>query len=163
MEKILISACLIGQPVRYDGKIKSLADNQLAIWKSQGRLIAFCPEVAGGLPIPRTPAEIQGHGGGEAVLAGTARVVDRTGRDVSEQFVTGAFMALEACRRHGIRTAILTNRSPSCGSTLIYNGQFSRETITGEGVTTALLRQHGIAVFSQYQIPDLTKTNHRGF
>ena len=152
MEKILISACLLGQPVRYDGKIKPLRDDRLTVWKSQDRLVPFCPEVAGGLPIPRPPAEIQGHGGGKAVLTGAARVVDRTGRDVSEQFIKGAFLALEACRRHGIRTAILTDLSPSCGSTRIYNGQFNRETITGAGVTTALLRQHGIIVFSQYQI-----------
>jgi uncharacterized protein YbbK (DUF523 family) len=161
MEKILISACLLGKPVRYDGKIKPFADSRLAGWKRQDRLMAFCPEVAGGLPIPRTPAEIQGAGGGEAVLAGTARVIDKTGRDVTEQFIKGAFLALEACRLHEIRTAILTDLSPSCGSTRIYNGRFVRETITGTGVTTALLRQHGITVFSQYQIPDPTKTDHR--
>lgn len=163
MEKILISACLIGQPVRYDAKIKPLPDDRLAVWKNRDRLVAFCPETAGGLPTPRTPAEIQGSGGGVAVLTGTARVVDKTGKDVSEQFIKGAFLALEECRRHNIRIAILTDRSPSWGSTIIYNGLFLRQTITGTGVTTALLRQHGIIVYSQYQIPDPTETDHRIF
>ncbi|RJP76833.1 MAG: DUF523 domain-containing protein [Desulfobacteraceae bacterium] len=152
MDSILISSCLLGNPVRYDGKIKPLKNHLIEAWKQEGRLIAFCPEVAGGLPVPRPPAEIQGTGGGEAVPAGSARVIDNTGRDVSAQFIAGATMALELCRQHRIRVAILTDLSPSCGSTKIYNGEFAKETIIGVGVTTALLRKNGITVFNQYQI-----------
>jgi uncharacterized protein YbbK (DUF523 family) len=152
MDTILISSCLLGNPVRYDGKIKPLKNHLIETWKQEGRLIAFCPEVAGGLPVPRPPAEIQGTGGGEAVLAGSAKVIDRTGKDVSAQFIAGATMALALCRQHRIRVAILTDLSPSCGSTRIYNGKFSRETITGTGVTTALLQQNGIRVIDQHSI-----------
>ena len=148
MNKILISSCLLGNPVRYDGKIKPLQSRLIQLWKNEGRLIEFCPEVAGGLPIPRDPAEITGDGGGGSVLSGSAKVIDRSGKNVSAQFIAGANMALDLCKKYYIRVAILTDGSPSCGSTQIYNGKFSKEKVQGLGVTTALLQQYGIHVFN---------------
>jgi len=152
MNKILISACLLGDLVRYDGQVKPLQDTKIEIWRNEDRLVAFCPEVSGGLPTPRQSAEIIGNGDGKAVLSGSARVMDRTGKDVSAPFMTGANLALELCKKYHIKIAILTDSSPSCGSTQIYNGKFSREKIQGVGVTTALLLMHGIKVFSQHEI-----------
>lgn len=149
IDKILISSCLLGNPVRYDGKIKPLKNHLIQIWKNEGRLIEFCPEVAGGLPVPRDPAEITGDGSGRSVLTGSAKVIDGTGKDVSAQFIAGANMALDLCKKYHIRIAILTDGSPSCGSTQIYNGKFSREIVQGVGVTTALLQEYGIQVFSR--------------
>jgi uncharacterized protein YbbK (DUF523 family) len=148
MNKILISSCLLGNPVRYDGKTKPLLSRLIQLWRNEGRLIEFCPEVAGGLSVPRDPAEIEGEGGGRSVLTGSAKVIDRTGKNVSTQFIAGANMALDLCQKYHIRIAILTDGSPSCGSTQIYNGKFSKEKIPGVGVTTALLQQYGIHVFN---------------
>ena len=153
MNKLLVSACLLGDPVRYDGRSKSLHHGGLAALLEQGRIIGYCPEVAGGLPIPRNAAEIQ-MGDGAAVIAGQAKVVTRDGSDVSGHFLSGAKQALALCRQHEIRIAVLTESSPSCGSSSIYDGSFSRHAIPGSGVTAALLQQHGIRVFSQHQLDE---------
>ncbi len=151
MNKVLISACLLGNPVRYDGAAKKLQHAQLARLVAAGRAIAYCPEVAGGLTVPRPAAEIR-HGDGAAVIAGQARVLTRDGDDVSENFLDGARGALELCRKHQIEVAVLTEFSPSCGSGLIYDGSFTRTRVAGDGVTAALLRAHGIRVFNQHQL-----------
>lgn len=151
MNKLLVSACLLGDPVRYDGKSKALDNQGLATLIRQERVIGFCPEVSGGLAIPREVAEIQG-GDGDAVIEDLARVKTRTGMDVTQAFLRGARQALALCQQHRIRVAILTESSPSCGSAQIYDGSFSRSSIPGVGVTTALLRQHGVKVFSQHQV-----------
>lgn len=153
MNKLLISACLLGDPVRYDGRGKGLRHAGLDRLIEQGRVIGFCPEVAGGLPVPRPAAEIRA-GDGNAVIAGEASVVTGDGVDVSECFLEGARQALALCREHGIRVAVLTDKSPSCGSSRIYDGSFNRRPIKGSGVTAALLRRHGIAVFSQHRLDD---------
>jgi len=149
--KLLVSACLLGKPVRYDGEAKTIAHAGLERLLAEERIVPFCPEVAGGLPVPRAPAEIIG-GDGDAVLAGRARVETRAGADVSDRFVEGARQALALCRQHEIPAAVLTELSPSCGSGQIYDGSFTRHRIDGSGVTAALLRQHGIAVFGQSQL-----------
>ncbi|EFF89355.1 LOW QUALITY PROTEIN: conserved hypothetical protein, partial [Streptomyces sp. e14] len=105
----------------------------------------FCPEVAGGLPTPRRPAELVG-GDGQDVLDGTARVVDDTGRDVTAEFLAGARRALEAARRTGCTEALLMPRSPSCGRGEVYDGSFTGALTRGDGVTAALLERHGITV-----------------
>ncbi len=153
MKKLLVSACLLGDPVRYDGQAKKLQHDALDQLVAQQRAIAFCPEVAGGLSVPRAAAEIQG-GDGSAVIAGNARVTTGSGEDVSAQFIQGAQQALDLCRRHGIGIAVLTEFSPSCGSGTIYDGSFTRERVAGDGVTAALLRAHGIRVFNQHQLAD---------
>lgn len=152
MEKILISACLLGERVRYDAGDVSCMHPALRVWAAEGRLVPVCPEVAGGLPVPRPPAEIQGPGGGPAVLAGTAQVHTTRGQDVTPAFLAGAQVALDAARRHRVRLAILKDDSPSCGSTRIHDGTFSGVRIPGMGATAALLRAAGIEVFPESDI-----------
>lgn len=143
--KILVSACLLGEPVRYDGRAQPLQDALLAQWRREGRVIPCCPELAGGLPVPRAPAERQADG----------RIVTRGGQDVSAAFARGAACALALCRQHGIRLALLKARSPSCGNREIYDGHFRGQRIAGVGVTAALLRQQGIDVYSELELAAL--------
>lgn len=152
MEKILISACLLGQKVRYDAKGAEVRSELLSRWEAEGRLVPICPEVVGGLPVPRPAAELQGPAA--EVLRGLSSVRTAAGEDVSAAFRKGAFVALELARRHGIRLAILKERSPSCGSGAVYDGSFSGQKIPGEGVTAALLRQRGVRVFSEDQLAE---------
>ena len=149
--KLLVSACLLGNPVRYDGKANTLQHSGLQQLLLEDRLVPLCPEVAGGLPIPRAAAEIE-FGDGSQVLAGRAAVKSESGEDLSACFLSGAEKALAICRQYRIDTALLTERSPSCGSSEIYDGSFTRRKIAGTGVTTALLIANGIRVFSQYQV-----------
>ncbi len=151
--KVLVSACLVGLPVRYDGRAKPVDATILERWREEGRMVHFCPEVAAGFPTPRPPAEIRG-GGGAKVLLGEAVVVDRAEADVSAMFVDGARQALALAQANGIRVALLTDGSPSCGSGFIYSGDFSGRTLDDVGVTTALLTQHGIRVFGHSRIED---------
>lgn len=153
--KILISACLLGRPVRYDGKGKPLADPRIERCKAEGRLVGFCPEQAGGLPTPRPPAEIEGGMSGEDVLAGRARVMEVTGGDVTDAFVEGGKKAVAFAREQDCRFALLIDGSPSCGSGFIYDGSFSGTRHPGFGVTAALMRAAGISVFSDRQIDEL--------
>lgn len=157
MECILISACLLGRPVRYDGRAKpSGAGDILARWQAEGRLVPICPEVWAGLPTPRPPAEMSG-GGGADVLAGQAIVAEQTGRDVTGLFVQGAHEAVAVARRHGCRYAVLTDGSPSCGSSFVYDGSFSGARMEGAGVTTAALRAAGVEVWPHSAIAELYK------
>ena len=148
--KILISACLVGQPVRYDGQSKESQNPTLNRWHEEGRLVPVCPEVSSGLPVPRPAAEIAGLA--DEVLIGRDLVKTENDEDVSRFFTSGAQHALILCRQQNIRVAILKENSPSCGSTQVYDGSFSAKLITGIGVTTAILRQNGITVFSEHEI-----------
>jgi uncharacterized protein YbbK (DUF523 family) len=150
MEKILVSRCLLGHRVRYDGGAHGPFD-LLAVWQAQGRIVPLCPEVAGGLPTPRPPAEIPGGQGG-AVLDGRLPVVTDSGEDVTRAFVAGAAAALELIARHGIRLAVLKARSPSCGNVENYDGSFSGTRVAGEGVTAAALKRAGVAVFNETEL-----------
>jgi len=143
--KLLVSACLLGRPVRYDGRDKRLASELLERWAAEGRLVAICPELAGGLPVPREPAEIQADG----------RIADITGTDVTAAFQEGARQALTLAQAEGCRFALLTDGSPSCGSSFVYDGSFSGTRIAGKGVTAALLEAHGIRVFAPDRIAEL--------
>ncbi|GGE55981.1 DUF523 domain-containing protein [Priestia taiwanensis] len=150
-----ISACLLGENCRYDGGHNSVraALDQLM---EEGEIVSICPEVLGGLPTPRPPAEIVG-GNGDDVLDGVAKVMDVQGNGVTEPFVQGAYMALERVQQAGITTVVLKENSPSCGSSAIYDGTFSRGKIVGFGVTTALLRRHGVRVISEHQLSELVQ------
>lgn len=154
MQKILMSACLLGAKVRYDGGDCEQQNALLNKWRIEGRIITICPEMAGGLPTPRPPAEIIGQGGGEAVLTFQANVMTNTQHDVSDAFRQGAELALALAKKHLIKIAILKANSPSCGNTEIYDGSFSRQKIIGQGVTAALLTQHGIKVFNENQLQE---------
>jgi uncharacterized protein YbbK (DUF523 family) len=151
MQKILVSRCLLGHRVRYDGGASGPFD-QLQQWFDEGRVVPLCPEVAGGLPTPRAAAEIPG-GQGAQVLDGQALVTTTEGEDVSAQFLSGAYQALELVQKHSIRVAILKANSPSCGNRLTYDGTFSGVKVSGEGVTAALLKRHGVQVFSELELP----------
>ncbi len=142
----LVSACLLGVPCAYDGRGR-FVEPSLTL-AARGEVVPICPEVAGGLPIPRPPAEIAG-GDGADVLDGRARVVTVAGEDVTAAYVRGAERALAATKRYGITVAILKQRSPSCGSTHIYDGTHSETLKAGQGVTTALLRRRGVNVWSE--------------
>ena len=144
MEKILISACLVGDKCKYDGHtnytplIKDLLEKY--------ELVPFCPEVEGGLPTPRKPSERKGD-----------KVVNNAGKDVTRNFQLGAEKALNICKYLDIKIAILKENSPSCGVNQIYDGNFKNKLIKGEGVTTELLRKNGIAVYNENQIEELLK------
>ncbi len=144
-----ISACLAGRACRFDGS-SELAD-EVARLVADGRAILVCPEADGGLPTPRPPAEIVG-GDGADVLDGRARVVTKSGEDVTEQYVRGAERALAAAQTAGATSAILKARSPSCGRGAIYDGTFTRNLTAGDGVTAALLSRNGINVTTDEEI-----------
>jgi len=147
----LVSACLLGEPVRYNGRDLRSDHPILQRWIEDDAVIPCCPEVAAQMPTPRAPAEIQGGNGG-LVLAGAARVKDIDGRDVTDAFLQGAQRALALCREHRLSLAILTDGSPSCGSSYTYAGTFDGAKAAGAGVTATLLMQHGIRVFSQHEL-----------
>ena len=155
MDKVLVSACLLGQPVRYNGVGKPLSHSLLERWQAEGRVVSVCPEVMAGFAIPRAPAEIASGADGDAVLSGVARVIDSTGADVTDPFIEGARIALRIARENGCRFALLIDGSPSCGSGMIYDGSFSGQKHPGSGVTVALLRANGIDVFSDREIEAL--------
>ena len=146
----MVSACLLGERVRYDGRILKPDDIILTRWINENRVIPICPEVAGGLPVPRPAAEIL-QAGAAAVLTGGAEVIDETGADVSGYFIDGARRALETIQSNGVDVAVLKDGSPSCGSTYVYDGTFSGVRISGCGVSVALLRQNDVTVFNERQ------------
>lgn len=147
---ILVSACLLGLYAKYDGSQACLCEC-LTAESLRGRIIPVCPEQMGGMPTPRRPAEI--HGGcGLDVHAGTAGVLADDGTDLTRYFVRGARQVEIVARICGAGTAVLKERSPSCGVNKIYDGSFTRQLIAGEGVTAALLRQAGLRIFSEEDV-----------
>jgi uncharacterized protein YbbK (DUF523 family) len=138
---ILVSACLAGVNCAWDGRnrlnpaIKKITDDALAV--------AVCPEVLGGRAVPRAKTEIKG-GDGKDVLDGKAGVFDENGKDVTVEFINGAYAALNIVKKHGIKKAVLKAKSPSCGVNKIYDGSFKGCLIDGAGVTAALLKREGI-------------------
>lgn len=142
MENILISACLLGVCCRYDGESKPIM--QTVALMERYHLIPVCPEQLGGLPTPREPSERQ-----------DGAVRTKSGADVTAQYLRGAEQALHLARLYGCRAAVLKERSPSCGSGEIYDGTFSGRLTPGDGVTAALLKENGIAVYGESEIEAL--------
>lgn len=138
---VLVSACLAGLPCRYDGRAKP--DQGIVDLVRAGGALPVCAEQLGGLATPRAPAEIVG-GDGHDVLAGRARVLTVDGEDVTEEFVEGARRTVAVARDHGVQTAVLQARSPSCGCGRIYDGTHSGNPTEGDGVLAALLQERGI-------------------
>ncbi len=144
MEKILISACLVGDKTKYDGHsnynplVKELMEHY--------DLVPFCPEVEGGLPIPRLPSEIKDK-----------RVIRKDGKDVTFNYLKGAEKAYNICNYLSIKIAVLKEGSPSCGVKKIYDGNFNGSKIDGQGITTAYLRSKGITVYNEDEIELLLK------
>ena len=139
---ILISACLLGRACRYDGKDKNKTD----LFRLEGHnLIPICPEVDGGLPVPRPPAERV-----------SSYIMNKEGKDVTAEYTRGAEIALRTALENDCKIAILKAKSPSCGKGRIYDGSFSKTLIDGNGVTTELLQKNGITVYTEDEI-DLIK------
>ena len=139
---ILISACLLGQYCRYDGKTKVYPQVQDLLRRDDIHLIPVCPEQCGGLATPRPAAERQGK-----------RVVTTNGSDVTAQYQRGAEAALYWARLFHCTKAILKEKSPSCGHGQIYDGTFSRTLTAGDGVTVELLRAEGLEIIGESDLP----------
>ena len=139
MEKLLISACLLGVSCRYDGKSKPLPEAEKLLEKYE--LIPVCAEIMGGLPTPRVPAEIS-----------EGKVITKDGRDVTEEYLRGAKEVLRLAEIFGCKKALLKEKSPSCGSGFIHNGKFDGGLTEGFGKTAGLLLENGIEVFGESQI-----------
>jgi len=136
----------LGEAVRYDGgdcahHLNKNSNMLLQQWQQEGLLLPLCPEVAGGLPVPRPAAEIVGD-----------KVMTQAGEDVTQAFRIGAEKALALCQQYHIQYAILKQGSPSCGNSLINDGCFSKTKIQGQGVTARLLIAHGIHVFNEEEL-----------
>lgn len=141
-ERILISACLVGDNCRYDGK--NNLSPKIAALLEKYELVPFCPECEGGLKTPRTPSERQGE-----------KVITKDGRNVTKQYERGAELAWNICFYLKIKVAILKENSPSCGVHKIHDGSFSGKLIEGVGTTTELLKEKGINVISEDEIDTL--------
>ena len=141
-EKLLISACLLGVGCRYDGESRTSVP--VAALSEKYELIPFCPEIYGGLPTPRTPSERVGE-----------RVLMKDGTDVTENFLRGAEAASELCSTLGCRLALLKERSPSCGTGVIYDGSFTGGLTEGDGVTAEHLRAAGVRVIGESRVSEI--------
>ncbi len=155
MDNIFVSACIVGQPIRYDGSDNLVKHDLMQRWRDEGRLVPLCPEVAAGFPTPRAPAEIEPDLFGADVLDGNAKIFEDNGTDVTEGYARGAQLALETAQRAGCRFALLTDGSPSCGSTYQYSGRFDMKTRKGDGVVAALLARNGMRVFAEDELEEL--------
>jgi len=151
--KIIVSSCLLGNAVRYDGTYYLNKHPLLELFKQEGQIIVFCPEVEGGLPIPRDPAEID-QGDGKDVRNNAASVLSNKGDVLTSFFIEGTSKLEAICRSEKIGLAILKDRSPSCGVHEIYDGTFRGKTKPGMGVATALLKSLQIPLFSETEIQE---------
>lgn len=134
----------MGENVRYDGASCLIDDPDFQRWKAEGRLVAICPEVAGGLAVPRPPCEIvQGY------------VQDKKGMDYTDAFTKGAKLAVGLVKKHQIKYALLKERSPSCGVHQIYDGSFTSQKIAGSGVCAHHLKEAGVHLFSEFDLETL--------
>ena len=142
MKNVLVSACLLGVACRYDGKEKT---NKTVIeLKENYNLIPVCPEILGGLPTPRDPAEIKGN-----------RVVSKEGVDVTEEYLRGGGETLKIAKLLNIKKAILKENSPSCGWGYIYDGSFEGKLVEGNGITSKILVENGIEVYGESDLDRL--------
>lgn len=140
-KKALISACLIGVDCKYSGGNNLISEEKLEKLKSEYELIPVCPEVFGGLPTPRTPAERVGD-----------KVISKDGKDVTAEYEKGAAAAELLAKTFGAEIAFLKENSPSCGSGKIYDGTFSGTLTDGDGVTAEKLKKNGITVIGESKI-----------
>ena len=132
----MVSACLLGDNVKYDGN--NNLNNRLIEFLKDYEVIKVCPEVLGGLSIPRSPSEIKND-----------KVINKEGIDVTKEFILGAKKTLELAKANDIKIAILKKNSPSCGSNAIYDGTFSHNLVSGDGITAKLLKENNIIVFDE--------------
>ena len=142
MKTILISACLLGVACRHDGRTKPLSKEIIEYLKTQYHLIPVCPEIMGGLPTPRLPAEISPEG----------NVMRKDGKNITENYRRGAEEALRLAEIFQCKNAVLKERSPSCGAGKIYDGSFTNTLTSGNGIAADLLIHHGIRVIGESEI-----------
>ena len=134
--KILVSACLLGDNCKYNGK--NNLNNDLINFLKNHEIIKTCPEVLGGLSIPRSPAEIIND-----------KVVNQDNVDVTNNYQNGAIKTLEIVKKNNIQVAILKKNSPSCGYGYIYDGTFTHNLIKGNGITSKLLEESGVIILNE--------------
>jgi len=146
MKKILVSSCLFGDCVRYDAAPSECTDPRFLKWKEEGRLVKICPEVFGGLSVPRPDSQRVGD-----------RVMTRTGEDVTEAYELGAAEAVRLAEENHVALAVMKQRSPCCGSRIIYDGSFTGTKIPGEGVAVQRLREAGFRVFGEDELDEAEK------
>ncbi|MFZ9888267.1 MAG: DUF523 domain-containing protein [Myxococcota bacterium] len=144
----LVSACLLGRRCRYDDKQVHTDVREHLMARSARELVPVCPEVEGGLPVPR-PASMLTGGDGHDVWTDRARLVDPEGNDVTRSFRVGAEVALERALQHGATHACLKARSPSCGSGMVWRDGVLQP---GDGVTAARLKGAGLVVLTDEQL-----------
>ena len=144
-EKLLISACLFGENVRYDGKNNLVED--LERLKEKYELIPFCPEVSSGMTIPRAANEIQSFN--------PLVVKNEFGINTTDYFIDGAMQTAHSCKHNNIKIALLKSKSPSCGINEVYDGTFSKTLIKGQGLTANILMQQNIKLYDENQIGEL--------
>lgn len=140
---ILISRCLLGFPCRYDGKASNNEDINLFVekYKDKHNFITICPEVEGGLPTPRAACEIVGK-----------KVLNNNGEDKTKEFLLGAKIAVNKAKKYKVEVAILKSKSPSCGTSIIYDGTFSHKLINGSGITSRMLSEYGVYVINENEL-----------
>lgn len=149
---ILVSSCLAGLEVRYN--CTHCLNHKISQLIEENKAIPVYPELLGGFTTLREPAEIIG-GNGEDVLDGKAKVIEKSGRDVTELYIKGAYATLEKALEINATIVVLKENSPSCGSLKIYNGEFIGKKIEGMGVTSALLKRNGLRVISEEQLAEI--------
>ena len=145
--KILISACLLGQNVKYDGNNNSILENPfIKKLLNLNMLIPICPEVEGGLPIPRVPVEVK-----------EKKAIDKEGNDRTKNFFLGAEITCQLAQQNDVKIAIMKAKSPSCGKGKIYDGTFSKKLINASGIAVIALEEIGVKVFSEDDLKKLEK------
>lgn len=144
MKKLLCSACLLGVPCRYDGKSKPIKD--IALLKEKYDLIPVCPETAGQLATPRLPCEIRDN-----------EVIRKDGVNMTKAYKLGAQKTLNLAKENNVTIALFKEKSPSCGVHFRYDGTFQGKLLEKPGITTSLLKENGLEVFSENEIKNLMK------
>ena len=144
--KVLISACLLGDNVKYSGGNNLSPELVTLLEKYNVDIVKVCPECFAGLPIPRVPSEIK-----------ETKVFSKDGRDITEEFLSGAEKTFKIAKENQIDFAILKERSPSCGSSYIYDGSFSGKVIQGQGLTVRKLNEENIVIFSEENLEEIEK------
>lgn len=154
-EKILASACLLGERVRFDGQVLKISDERIFKWAKEKRFIPICPETMSGLMVPRVPCEIEPDKTAQDVIDGKAKIISQEGRDYTEDYLFGAQVCVNLAKRNNIRIAILKQRSPSCGTKQIHDGHFGSNLVDGMGVAALMLQQAGVKVFDETQLDEV--------
>ena len=144
--KVLISACLLGDNVKYSGGNNLTPELVTLLEKYNVKIVKICPECFAGLPIPRVPSEIRGD-----------KVYGKDGRDITKEFLVGAEKTYQVAKNKEIDFAILKERSPSCGNSYIYDGSFSGKVIQGQGLTVRKLNEENIVIFSEENLEEIEK------